>query len=139
MLWELVLIGEPLAVMAPSPTVCSQCVQALVRQDIDPHYLEIHSVCVFNAFVMALQYNQSSQVHHRLSTVLHDSRQRVSGVYYSKAGASCGYPRCHKPLLHENLTTLASHTAPRYNKNKANFLARCQNNGPNLRYLIIFY
>jgi len=30
LLWELVLIGEPLVVMASSPTLCSQTVQALV-------------------------------------------------------------------------------------------------------------
>ena len=31
MLWELVLTAEPLVVMAASPTVCAQVVQALVR------------------------------------------------------------------------------------------------------------
>lgn len=30
-LWELVLIGEPLVVLAPSPELCSRLVQALVR------------------------------------------------------------------------------------------------------------
>ncbi len=31
MLWELVLTGEPIVVMAALPTVCSNTVQALVR------------------------------------------------------------------------------------------------------------
>lgn len=31
LLWELVLLGEPLVVMAPSPTVSSEVVLALVR------------------------------------------------------------------------------------------------------------
>lgn len=30
LLWELVLLGEPLVVMAPSPTACSNTVLALV-------------------------------------------------------------------------------------------------------------
>ncbi len=30
-LWELVLIGEPLVILAPSPELCSRLVQALVR------------------------------------------------------------------------------------------------------------
>lgn len=30
LLWELVLLGEPLVVMAPSPTVCASTVLALV-------------------------------------------------------------------------------------------------------------
>jgi hypothetical protein len=31
MLWELMLLGEPVVVMAPSPTVSSETVLALVR------------------------------------------------------------------------------------------------------------
>jgi hypothetical protein len=31
LLWELVLTNEPIAVMAPSPTICSEVVQALVN------------------------------------------------------------------------------------------------------------
>lgn len=31
MLWELVLLGEPLVVIAPSPTVSSETVLALIR------------------------------------------------------------------------------------------------------------
>lgn len=30
-LWELMLLGEPLVIMAPSPTVCSETVLALIR------------------------------------------------------------------------------------------------------------
>jgi hypothetical protein len=31
MLWELLLCGEPLVVMATSPSICSHVVQALVK------------------------------------------------------------------------------------------------------------
>ncbi|KTG33455.1 hypothetical protein cypCar_00009788 [Cyprinus carpio] len=35
MLWELMLLGEPVVVMAPSPTVSSETVLVLVRQELE--------------------------------------------------------------------------------------------------------
>lgn len=45
-LWELVLLGEPLVIMAPSPTVSSEVVLALVR------YLNSQSELTVNQTVM---------------------------------------------------------------------------------------
>ncbi|XP_065175056.1 protein DENND6B-like [Sycon ciliatum] len=38
LLWELVLLNEPLAVMAPNPTLCSKFVQVLINMILPLHY-----------------------------------------------------------------------------------------------------
>lgn len=83
LLWELILLAEPLVVMAPDPGVCSEAVVSLVNL-INPVRMMTASERGINMNIRHSLYFFLDSLLWRLSTLFHHSRSRLQIICYQE-------------------------------------------------------